>query len=315
MDKNALEQLLFSYNWWMGVSTIAVAVGILGEYVAHFIFEKEARRNKLEMGISILFGVLVLGGVVGEYIFGTRLSQASEKLQQIADAEVAQANRDSAKARKGAELAGRQSAETSERAAKIERHAAEENARAAKALESAEKARKSAESFKLEIAQANERAAKANSIAEQERLERLQLEARLADRILSPAQEQGLKTAFARLKGKTVDITVVGDSLEIANFSNKIMACMREAGMLLNVRHPLGGAAARGVLIGVKPDAPPEFKQAGEEVVAILRQSVGNGASLWNFDELVSKSIATGANDAGAAPVGQSPFRIIFGSK
>src|SRR5438270_8647923 len=92
IDKDYLEQLLSSYNWWIGISTVAVAVGILGEYVAHFVFEKEARRNKLEMGISILFGVFVLGGVVGEYIFGNKLSQVSEQLQQIADTEVAKAN-------------------------------------------------------------------------------------------------------------------------------------------------------------------------------------------------------------------------------
>jgi cytochrome c biogenesis protein CcdA len=70
MDKNALEQLMSSYNFWMGVSTIAVAVGILGEYVAHFIFEKEARKNKLAVVVSILFGAAVLGGVVGEYLCG-----------------------------------------------------------------------------------------------------------------------------------------------------------------------------------------------------------------------------------------------------
>lgn len=92
MDKTALEQLLSSYNWWMGVSTVAVAVGILGEYVAHFIFEKEARKNKCEMALSIVFGILVLGGVVGEYIFGKNLSQVSGQLQQLSDNEVAQAN-------------------------------------------------------------------------------------------------------------------------------------------------------------------------------------------------------------------------------
>jgi hypothetical protein len=103
MDKHALEQLLSSYNWWMGVSTIAVAVGILGEYVAHFVFEDEARRDKREMAVSILFGVLVLGGVVGEYVFGKRLTQVSEQLQQIAEAEVAQSNKDAAQALQEAE--------------------------------------------------------------------------------------------------------------------------------------------------------------------------------------------------------------------
>jgi outer membrane murein-binding lipoprotein Lpp len=126
MDKNTLEQLLSSYNWWMGISTVAVALGILGEYVAHFVFEKEARSNKREMVVSILFGVLVLGGVVGEYIFGKKLSQVSEQLQQIADTEVAQSNEDAAAARR-----------------------------------EAESARKEADSFELQIAQANERAVSA----------------------------------------------------------------------------------------------------------------------------------------------------------
>jgi outer membrane murein-binding lipoprotein Lpp len=111
MDKNALQQVLSSANWWMGVSTIAVAVGILGEYVAHFIFEEDARRNKREMAVSILFGVLVLGGVVGEYVFGKKLSQVSEQLQQLADAEVAQSNKDAAQARRDAETAKQEAAQ------------------------------------------------------------------------------------------------------------------------------------------------------------------------------------------------------------
>lgn len=115
----------------MGVSTVAVAIGILGEYVAHFVFEKEARRNKLEMAISILFGVLVLGGVVGEWIFGSKLSQASEHLQQIADVEVAQfgqvaasAQKEAAEARQQAESFHLQIAEANERAANAERETA-----------------------------------------------------------------------------------------------------------------------------------------------------------------------------------------------
>jgi hypothetical protein len=116
MDKNALEQLLSSYNWWMGLSTVAVAIGILGEYVAHFIFEEDARRNKREMAVSILFGVLVLGGVVGEYLFGKKLSQVSERLQQMADTEVAQANRGAAAARKDAGEANQKAGQANERA-------------------------------------------------------------------------------------------------------------------------------------------------------------------------------------------------------
>jgi len=91
MGKTELEKLLSAYNWWMGISTIAVAVGILGEYVAHFIFEKEPRR-RTETAFTIVFGVLVLGGVAGEYIFGSRLSETANALQQLSDQEVAGLN-------------------------------------------------------------------------------------------------------------------------------------------------------------------------------------------------------------------------------
>jgi hypothetical protein len=179
-----------------------------------------------------------------------------------------------------------------------EQHSAEANAKA--------------EGFRLDIAQANARAAEANRIAEQERLARLQLEARFADRVILPAQEQSLEAAFARIKGKTVDVAVLGDTPEIAQFSDKIMACMRKAGVLITFSRPLGGPAARGVLVGVKADAPPEFKQTAELFISILQQTVGGGVGHWDFDKLVSGASVGGA-DPGAEP--NSPLRIWIGSK
>jgi hypothetical protein len=143
MGKNALEQLLSSYNWWMGASTIAVALGILGEYVAHFIFEEEARRNKREMAISVLFGALVLGGVVGEYIFGKRLTQVSEQLQQIADEAVAKSNKDAAQARRDAETAKGDASKADEKAGKA-------NARAGRLEKEAAGLRIDAESLRAQ---------------------------------------------------------------------------------------------------------------------------------------------------------------------
>ena len=60
MEKGTLEQLMSTFNWWLGFSTIAVAIGILGEYVSHFIFEKDARKNKTAMAISTVLGLFVL---------------------------------------------------------------------------------------------------------------------------------------------------------------------------------------------------------------------------------------------------------------
>jgi hypothetical protein len=42
VDKNTLEHLLYSYNWGMGLSTVAVAIGILGEYV-HTLYSRKRR--------------------------------------------------------------------------------------------------------------------------------------------------------------------------------------------------------------------------------------------------------------------------------
>jgi hypothetical protein len=249
VDKSTLEQLLSSYNWWMGVSTVAVAIGILGEYVAHFIFEEEARRNKREMAVSILFGVLVLGGVVGEYIFGKKLSQVSEQLQQIADTEVAQSNRDAATARKDAELTRQQSAATYERAAKAEQEANQENERAAKALKAAELARKNAEGFHLQIAQANERAAQSNKIAEQERVARLQLEARLAPRFLTPAQQQDLTASLKQLGLHNLDILLLGDTPEIRYIADLLKSAIENAGWNVRIWRVTLGGVVTGVVV------------------------------------------------------------------
>jgi hypothetical protein len=221
MDKTTLERLLSSYNWWMGLSTVAVAIGILGEYVAHFVFEEDARRNKREMAVSVLFGVLVLGGVVGEYIFGKKLSQVSEQLQQIADTEVAQANKDAAAGRKDAEVARTQSAATYERAAQAEQHAAQENARAAKALETAEVARTNAEGFQLQIARANERAA--NAELESERLRK-----QLADRTLSDGQVLSVGNKLKVFSGQSYTVTAYWDSKESLGIANRIHAVLHD---------------------------------------------------------------------------------------
>ena len=267
MDKTALEQLLFSYNWWMGVSTVAVAVGILGEYVAHFIFEEDARRNRLEMGISILFGALVLGGVVGEYIFGKELSQVSDQLQQIADTDVAHANQDAAAAHKEAELARQQSAATYERASKAEQYAAQENVRAAKALESAETARKSAEGLNLQIAQANERAA----VAERETA---LLKAAMADRTLTDEQVRAIATKLNPYWGQEYEVTAYWDSKESMGITDRIHAALQLAGWKFlppkGFRAMMGGVV--GILVYSHPDADGSTKSAVVALVTALQQ-------------------------------------------
>jgi hypothetical protein len=281
MDKAALEHLLSSYNWWMGVSTVAVALGILGEYVAHFIFEKEARRNRLEMAISILFGVFVLGGVVGEYIFGSKLSEVSEQLQRIADTDVAQSNRDAAAARKDAEVARKQSADTYERAAKAEQHAAQENERAARALEAAEVARKNAEGFQLQIAQANERAANAER-------ETARLTEKLADRTLTDAQVADIAAIVKPFAGQEVEIVPYWQDKESMAIANRILAALNLGGW--KYLKPTAFSALMGGVTGVNVNVHPEAYVRTRQAAAAL-------ASARNAQRIVSDLV--NKNDPG----------------
>ncbi len=267
MDKAALEHLLSSYNWWMEISTVGVAVGILGEYIAHFIFEKEARRNRLEVAVSIFCGVLVLGGVLGEWIWGSGISQASEQLQRIADTEVAQSNKDAAAARKDAEDTRKQSASTNERAAKVEQHAAQENERAAKALQAAEVARKNAEAFRLQIAQANERAANAER-------ETARLTQRLANRTLTDAQVATIAEKLRSFSGQEVQMVPYWDDKESMAIANRILQALNLAGWkYLPLEHGtslMGGII--GVLVFVHPETDAGPKEAAASLVSALNE-------------------------------------------
>jgi len=226
MDKSSLEQLLFTYNRWMGVSTVAVAIGILGEYVAHFVFEKEARRNKLEMAISVLFGVLVLGGVVGEYIFGSKLSEVTGTLQRIADTEVARSNKEAESAHREAEIARKEAASLADDIAKEEKGVADANARAALA---------------------EQHAAEANKKAEDERIARLKLEAALAPRRVSSEQERLITSRLLKFKKWQITLFVVTGNPEAADFASDFERVFRNAGFSVNVMDGVISGPARGL--------------------------------------------------------------------
>jgi hypothetical protein len=90
MDKAALDVLFETYDWWMGFSTIVVAVGILGELILPFIFERE-KKPIAEIVLSVFFGAIVFGGVLGEYQVGTRLSGVARQRRDLTDKEVVDA--------------------------------------------------------------------------------------------------------------------------------------------------------------------------------------------------------------------------------
>jgi hypothetical protein len=166
------------------------------------------------------------------------------------------------------------------------------------------------------IAEAQRDAARANETAERERLARLQLEARLADRVVTPDQRRRLTAAFSRLKGQTVDIAIFGETIEVATFSGAVIKSLEDAGVLLNQVRPSGGAAVRGVLVGVKPNAPESINQASAELITILRESLNGGIGPWEFDKLLTGGGMEQISGAqGAGKLWDSPLRIFIGSK
>jgi len=251
VEKITLEQLMTAYNWWMGVSTIAVAIGILGEYVAHFIFEKDARENKTALAVSVLLGLFVLGGVVGEFICGHKLSQISDQLQRIADKEVADANQIAASAQNAAETAKKESSQNNERAAR--------------ALEDADKARNEAFKFQLQIAQANERAANAEK-------ETAKLTQRFAARTLSDFQIKAIADKIRSFAGQEFDVTPYWDLKESMAIANQIAIGLQYAGWsYIAPKQPgfmLGGIA--GVQVWVHPTADDKVKNAANALIAAL---------------------------------------------
>jgi hypothetical protein len=122
----------------------------------------------------------------------------------------------------------------------------------------------------VKIAQAGRDAAEANRIAEHERLARLQLEARLADRTLTAAQQARIASRLRGFGPQTIDVIVVGTTPEVSRITDAIVAAIRQAGWAVgNVGSPLAGAAA-GVLIGTRKGSPKEVLAAADSLVAAL---------------------------------------------
>src|ERR1700739_715098 len=80
--------LIDTYARWIDRSAIAVSIGILGE-VAWDLFKERPKWREWRNLIPFVFGVLVLAGVVGEWVFGSKLSVLSRAIQQQSDEKVA----------------------------------------------------------------------------------------------------------------------------------------------------------------------------------------------------------------------------------
>ena len=202
--KTAFQHLLTTYNGWMNVSTIAVVVGLLGEYVAEFIFDQKIRQNRKQLAIRLLFGAIILGGVFGEYIYGKKLSEISELQQQTADRELARANAEAARANEQAAKARNESVISL-------REAKDANGRASK---------NEAESARLRKA------------AEQERLARLKLERSTAARRLETADQTEMADNLKGFSGQHAWIFYSDEDREAFQFAADIKQTLSQAGWL-----------------------------------------------------------------------------------
>ena len=116
MLKDELEAIINSDNGWAAKSTLILALGILGEYTVLPFFEhakislvglllKSRRPTELrsivhrwQKKLKLVFAFMVLGGVVGEYEFSSRIGRNADRLQQISDQEIADVNQNAAEA-------------------------------------------------------------------------------------------------------------------------------------------------------------------------------------------------------------------------
>ena len=167
-----------------------------------------------------------------------------------ADARIAEAERGSAEANERA-------TEAQESLSLAEQHSAEANAKA--------------EGFRLDIAKANERAAAANEIAQREAVARLQLEARLADRTLTPEWQSRLRAMAASFPNTRIDIFLWGGTLEIARIAGAINKALADGGWTVRQWQVTGGGAVRGILVGTVPSGADTVANAITVRAASLR--------------------------------------------
>jgi hypothetical protein len=263
----------------------------------------------LELG-ALVFGALVVIGVAGETIFGVRIWWNNRKLQKIQQSEntelqikISGLQQKTAEADAKAEGFRFQIAEANTRVKSAEAQVASANAASQEAVAKVANA-------EARIAEAQRGAAEANLSAERERMARLQLEARLADRMLSPAQQATMTERLKAWSGVTVDAIIWGDTAEIMIISNQVLEVMRRAGWIIQLGHAGGGGGAvRGILVGTSPDANANDIAASAALVPAL-QSVGLAAGSWKFAEMQQPMVMLNTSFTGKAPI-----RVFIGSK
>jgi len=257
----------------------------------------EALLSRIDMWL-LIFGVVVVIGVAGESIFGIRAWWNNRKLHfvqrsidEFRQAETASFNKQAADANKEAGLAQQAAADAKERAANAEQHLGQANERAAKALE---------------------QAAKSNETAEREKLARLQLEARLAPRSLSLAQQNDLIDRLRPFAGTQLDIFIYGDTSEMLSIGFALASTATAAGWTVRTWGVSVEMVVTGVVVGTKSGVDRKIDTAALALVAALNQNGVTASHAGNVFELPLPGRLTGPDwNINAA----ASMRMLVGNK
>lgn len=161
-------------------------------------------------------------------------------------------------------------------------------------------------------ASALETAARSNEIAERERQARLQLEARLAPRTLTAAQQAQLATALRPFAGRAVDIFNVGVGREIADISSQIESVLQRAGVQARRWTIMGGASVRGVVFQTRPFMSP----IDQDLVGnLLAQLINCGIDAGHHGTFEGDGVPASVTGPSWEPDHVAAVRVFIGDK
>jgi hypothetical protein len=336
-EVSSIDALMEFWEWIEYMAEVFVIVGCVGEYLADFTKIKTedwrhhlSRASLIVLTLALAIELVALvrtNNLSGKEIalLNAETASANERAKKLdlsilgLELKTAEAQREAESAKATAKGFEAQIADAEARVRIADAQIASANAASKDAVarvsvadtRSAEASAK-AESFRLDIAKANERTAQADLARRQ--LE-MQLTQMFAPRVLSDSQKEQISSILRAHKTHDIDLWVFGDTPEINTFSGSLIECMGKV-WPMNIGHPAGGGqAVTGVLIGVKTDSDPEISAVAGALVSVLRQAVGNGVGLWDFDKMITPGAFTFGSIGKPGPWGQSPIKIFVGAK
>jgi hypothetical protein len=107
--------------------------------------------------------------------------------------------------------------------------------------------------------------------AEEDHLARVKIEQKMAPRSFDEHQQKQLAEKIKTFSGQRIDIFVIGNSLEIHNFSQKIISGLKEGNWVPLVWSPIGNSvAAQGIVLSMRDNADDNVERALKELLSGL---------------------------------------------